>query len=68
MPTAIEITDPHVRTYTRVLPVGPGVCNLCHGAPGTGWDRCWSCAHTTGQVSRPVQLTPVLGVEKATQT
>lgn len=56
MPTAIEITDPHIRTYTRVLPVGPGVCDVCHGAPGTGWDRCWSCAQTVAQISRPVEL------------
>jgi hypothetical protein len=56
MPTAVEITDPLIRTYTRVLPVGPGVCDVCHGAPGTGWERCWSCAQTVGQVSRPVEL------------
>jgi predicted amidophosphoribosyltransferase len=56
VPTAVEFTDPHLRTYTRVLPVGPGVCNVCHGAPGEGWDRCWSCAQTIGQVSRPVEL------------
>lgn len=56
MPTAVEITDPNIRTYTRVLPVGSGVCDLCHGAPGKDWDRCWSCAKTTGQVSRPVDL------------
>src|SRR6266571_2918641 len=56
MPTAQEITDPHIRTYTRVLPVGAGVCDVCHGAPGIGWDRCFSCAQSIRQVSRPVEL------------
>lgn len=56
MPTAVEITDPHIRTYTRVLPVGRGVCDVCHGAPGTGWDRFWSCAQTIRQVSQPIEL------------
>jgi predicted amidophosphoribosyltransferase len=56
VPTAIEITDPHLRTYTRVLPIGPGVCDVCHGVPGPGWERCWSCAQTIRQVSRPIEL------------
>jgi predicted amidophosphoribosyltransferase len=56
MTTAIELTDPYIRTYTRVLPAGPGVCEICHGAPGTGWERCWSCDQTMGQVTNPVQL------------
>ena len=56
MPTAIEIIDPCIGTYTRVLPVGPGVCDVCHGAPNTGWPRCYSCAQTVGQVSHPVEL------------
>jgi len=54
--TTADITDPQLRTYTRVLPVGPGVCDVCHGAPGTGWTRCWSCTDSIGQVSRPVEL------------
>jgi predicted amidophosphoribosyltransferase len=56
MATAADITDPLIRTYTRVLPVQPGICDLCHGAPGVGWERCWSCAHAVGQVSRPIEL------------
>lgn len=56
MTTAIELTDPHIRTYTGVLPAGPGVCEICHGAPGAGWERCWSCAQTMGQVTKPVHL------------
>ncbi len=39
-----------------MLPVGAGVCNICHGAPGTGWERCWSCNDAVGQVSRPIEL------------
>jgi hypothetical protein len=54
--TAADITDPLIRTYTRVLPVGPGICDICHGAPGAGWARCWSCAHSVGQVSMPIEL------------
>ena len=56
MPTAIELTDLHLRTYTRVLPRGPGVCDVCHGAPNAGWPRCWSCAQTVRQVSHPIEL------------
>jgi predicted amidophosphoribosyltransferase len=56
LPTAEEITDPHLRTYTRVLPAGDGVCDVCHGAPGAGFQRCWSCYQTTRQVSNPVRL------------
>lgn len=56
MATAGEITDPLLSTYTRVLPVGPGVCDVCHGAPGVGWPRCWSCADSVDHVSRPIEL------------
>jgi hypothetical protein len=56
MPTAIELTDPHIHTYTRVLPAGPGVCTICHGAPKAGFDRCWSCNRTALQVARPIEL------------
>jgi predicted amidophosphoribosyltransferase len=56
MATAASITDPLLRTYTRVLPVGPGVCDVCHGAPGSGWERCWSCADSTAGVSLPAEL------------
>lgn len=65
MATASSITDPLLRTYTRVLPVGVGVCDVCHGAPGTGWERCWSCATSIGQVSRPIELVvPISLTEK----
>lgn len=44
-----------------MLPVGEGVCEVCHGAPGVRYDgeyfdRCSSCHQTIGQVSRPVEL------------
>ncbi len=56
MPTVAELTDPLLGTYTQVLPVGPGVCNVCHGAPGSGYARCFSCTQSTRQVSRPIEL------------
>lgn len=56
MATAAEITDPHLWTYTRVPRAGTGVCDICHGAPRTGFSRCWSCAQTVGQVEHPVEL------------
>lgn len=36
--------------------MGDGVCNICHGAPGAGYERCWSCTQTMAQVSEPVDL------------
>ncbi len=56
MPTVEEITDPLLRIYATVLPVGAGVCDICHGAPNPGYATCWSCAQTTSQVRRPVRL------------
>ena len=55
MPTVVELTDPYVVTYTPVPRVRPGVCDVCHGAPGAGFTTCWSCSVTTSQVSRPIR-------------
>ena len=38
-----------------VPPVGPGICRVCHHVPSPGFDDCWSCGTTMGQVSMPVQ-------------
>ena len=54
--TAEQITDPLLRFYTVVQPGGPGVCDVCHGAPGPGWSRCHSCSLALDQVSRPCGL------------
>ena len=54
--TAEEITDPFLSTYTRVPKAGVGVCDVCHGAPRTGYARCYSCVDTMRQVERPVGL------------
>jgi predicted amidophosphoribosyltransferase len=51
-----DYTDPHLSIYTRVPAVGPGVCDICHGAPSPGFDRCWSCSQTMRQVTRPLSL------------
>jgi predicted amidophosphoribosyltransferase len=56
MPTVREYTEPLIPALRRVLPVGPGVCNVCHGAPNVPWERCYSCDQTIGQVSRPVEI------------
>jgi len=55
-PTAEEVTDRLLRTYTPVPPVGPGVCAVCHGAPTLGFDVCYSCEEAMGQVTHPVRL------------
>jgi predicted amidophosphoribosyltransferase len=67
-PRAEDFTDPYIRTLTPVPPAGPGVCDVCHGAPNTGFPRCYSCAQTIGQVSRPVDLVvPISLYEPASQ-
>jgi hypothetical protein len=55
VPTFRDHTEPYLSTYTPVLPAGPGVCQVCHGAPGQGFDRCSSCVQTMRQVSFPVR-------------
>jgi len=54
--TVAELTDPYIWTLTPPPPVGDGVCEICHNAPGPGYARCWSCFNTMRQVSRPVSL------------
>ncbi len=56
MATFAEITDPLLWTYTHVPAAGPGVCDICHAAPNSDFDRCYSCYATTRGVSRPVEL------------
>ncbi len=41
------------------------MCNVCHGAPNSGWLRCYSCNQTVGQVSRPI--TRVLPISLTTK-
>jgi hypothetical protein len=55
VPTFRDYTEPYLSSYTPVLPAGPGVCEVCHGAPGEGFNRCSSCVQTMRQVSRPVR-------------
>jgi phosphoribosylpyrophosphate synthetase len=56
VPTYAEITDPLLWTYTTVLAVGPGVCDICHAAPNGDFARCYSCYETARKVTRPVDL------------
>jgi predicted amidophosphoribosyltransferase len=55
-PTVESLTDPYILTFTPPPRIGAGVCDVCHGSPNPGWDRCFSCAQTVRQVSRPVEL------------
>jgi predicted amidophosphoribosyltransferase len=55
-PTVESLTDPFILTFTPPPLIGAGVCDICHGSPNPGWDRCYSCAQTASQVSRPVEL------------
>lgn len=60
MPTARDLTDPYLEVFTRIPPVGEGICAVCHTVTGEGFDRCWSCAKTMAQVSKPAQrITPI---------
>lgn len=56
MPTVEEYTDPFLRSYTPPPAHGPGVCDVCHGIPNLGYQRCWSCEQSTGSVSRPLSI------------
>lgn len=56
MPRVADLTDSAVSFLTTVVPVGEGVCEVCHGAPRTGFLRCWSCARTCSQVSGPILI------------
>jgi hypothetical protein len=55
-PTVEGLTDPFILTFTPPPQAGTGVCDVCHGSPNPGWSRCYSCAQTVAQVSRPVDL------------
>jgi hypothetical protein len=55
VPTFRDHTERYLSIYTPVLPADPGVCEICHGAPGEGFHRCSSCVQTMRHVSRPVQ-------------
>jgi predicted amidophosphoribosyltransferase len=68
MPTIRELTDPYVSQYCPVPLVAPEVaCDVCHG-PVKGWMRCYSCAQTVGQVSRPIsRVLPISLCRKGTQ-
>ncbi len=56
MPTFAEVTDPLLATYMVVPAASASVCDICHRPPNSGFARCFSCALTARQVSRPVEL------------
>jgi predicted amidophosphoribosyltransferase len=55
LPTAQELTDPHLSIYVPPPPAGPGVCAICHGSSGT-YARCYSCNQVRGLVTHPLGL------------
>jgi len=58
MPTAEELTDPHVTTYVPPPAAGPGICRTCHNASG-GYPRCYSCNESRKEVSALDLIVPV---------
>ena len=56
MATVEEYTDPYLGIYTPPPSHGEGVCNVCHGIPNPGYDRCWSCEQSIGSVSQPLEM------------
>lgn len=56
MPTVEELTTPFAAAYTPPPVAAPGVCDVCHNAPFTGWTRCISCQRATESVSHPLEL------------
>jgi hypothetical protein len=55
MPTAQELTDPHLSIYVPPPPAGPGICRVCHTSSGD-YPRCYSCNATRGLVAHPLRL------------
>lgn len=54
--TIRDWTDPFVREYVPVPPVGDEVCEVCHGACQLVYDTCWNCRESCGGVSFPQEL------------
>ncbi len=66
MSALTELTDPYLDHYTPVPCAGPGVCDVCHGAPRAGYARCRSCWEVMRQVSHPVSLVVPISLYETT--
>lgn len=55
MPTVNELTEPLANICTTVPSAGDGVCVVCHGRPNPGFETCFSCEQTAGQVTLPCE-------------
>lgn len=55
-PTAAQVTDPLLWTYTTVLPEGDGVCRWCHGSAKEGYEHCYSCSGAQVNLSHTANL------------
>jgi adenine/guanine phosphoribosyltransferase-like PRPP-binding protein len=56
MATVEEYTEPYLGIYTPPPSHGEGVCDVCHGIPNPGYQRCWSCEQSIDSVSRPLTV------------
>jgi predicted amidophosphoribosyltransferase len=56
MATVEEYTEPYLGIYTPPPSHGEGVCDVCHGIPNPGYQRCWSCEQSINSVSRPLTV------------
>jgi predicted amidophosphoribosyltransferase len=58
VPTAEELTDPHLTEYVPTTPAGPGICRDCHGSSGR-YPRCFSCNESRKGVTPAGLIVPV---------
>jgi hypothetical protein len=58
VPTAEELTDPHLTEYVPVPAAGPGICLDCHGSSGP-WPRCYSCMESRKGITPLDLIVPV---------
>lgn len=56
MPTAREVTDPHIGIYTSVPRPAPEICPICRRPRPEKYPLCTSCQTTIHAVSRPIKL------------
>ncbi len=60
MSSAHDYTDPCLAIFRRVPTVTDGVCRICRSGPNIGFDTCYSCTRTMGQVEFPTtQIIPI---------
>ena len=53
MATVADFAEPLASICVPVPYIGSGTCDRCHGRPGEGYSRCYSCAQNDWQLSAP---------------